>query len=787
MSQPSGWTGNFSASTCEADLKDRLFPGGFVMRAVRRGRARYSAFSPRSCTGGGEYSITRQPLEIFSTFAEAIHRRAHSPRLLAEFLGSQLPPASARKEEREYSRAYPLRSYVIELILVGFAYFTLADLGLRLASIHPNVTPIWPPTGVAIAGILLWGYRTAPAIFVSAFLINQLTAGSIFTSLAIACGNTLEPLIAVYLVRHLADGDQVFDTPTGIAKFALISLAATLVSATIGVSSLTLAGYAEGSSFIPVWLTWWLGDLAGALVVAPVVVLWAKSEPSLAPPQITRTGLTYLAAAAVGVMVFSPVLQQTALRDALAFLVIPPLLWASLRQGPRDTATVALIISGFAAWGTLMHGGPFAELSQNGSLMLLLAFMISTSVLSLALSTEVAMTHRIENEQRRRAEEMEVLWQATVQVAFGGSFEDLFRGCLERICRLTGWPAGHVYLPDDSKRSCGLRFSPVWYFERQELAPLACEIAGTVSRFGEGDEIWATEKQLSLKSSQLPRPIPLRARRKTLNKYGLHAAFAFPLYAEGKLQAVVEFFSSTRQPPDKHLLHIVGSIGEQLGRVLERRQNREQQRQTMAISDALNLTTIRSQVLESTLDALTSGVYLTDCHGRILYMNQTAKGQVATGNVIRLANSRLASINRMANVSFTRALDYAIGDKADLVASDVSTALRGGEDAGLVATILPLARGESSRIAAIFVQDPNVRPAIPGEALADLYGLTQSELRVLLAMATGACVKEASQELQIGETTAKTHLQRIYAKTNTSKQTELMRLVMSFTPPVRAA
>ena len=222
------------------------------------------------------------------------------------------------------------------LILVGFAYFALAYLGLRLASINPSATPIWPPTGLAIAAILLWGNRIAPAIFIAAFLINQLTAGSIFTSLAIACGNTLEAVIAGYLVRHWAEGEQVFDTPIGVMKFTLISLAATMVSATIGVSSLTLAGYAEMSSFISVWLTWWLGDLAGALVVTPVVLLWAKSEPaSLTPPQITGTGLTYLAAVAVGAIAFSPLLQQTPLHDALIFLVILPLLWASLRQGPR--------------------------------------------------------------------------------------------------------------------------------------------------------------------------------------------------------------------------------------------------------------------------------------------------------------------------------------------------------------------------------------------------------------------------------------------------------------------
>ena len=371
-------------------------------------------------------------------------------------------PTNVRRNAREPPRNHPIGADAVELILVGIAYFALAYLGLHLASINPSATPIWPPTGLAIAAILLWGNRIAPAIFIAAFLINQLTAGSIFTSLAIAGGNTLEAVIAGYLVRHWAEGEQVFDTPTGIAKFALISLAATLVSATIGVSSLTLAGYAEMSSFISVWLTWWLGDLAGALVVTPVVVLWAKSEPaSLTPPQITGTGLTYLAAVAVGVMVFGcPVMHHIPVHEALGFLVVLPLLWASLRQGPRDTATVALIISAFAVGCTLLQCGPFAKPNLNDSFILLLAFMISTAVLSLALSTDVAVRHRIENQQRQRALETEVLWQATVQVAFGGSFEDLLRGCLERICRLTGWPAGHVYLPDDINNPRRLLPSP---------------------------------------------------------------------------------------------------------------------------------------------------------------------------------------------------------------------------------------------------------------------------------------------------------------------------------------
>ena len=397
---------------------------------------------------------------------------------------------------REPPQNHPIGAYAVELILVGIAYLAFARLGLHLASINPSATPVWPPTGLAIAAILLWGQRIAPAIFIAAFLINQLTAGSIFTSFAIAGGNTLEAVIAGYLVRHWAGSEQVFDTPAGVTKFALISLAATLVSATIGVSSLAVAGYAEMSSFISVWFTWWLGDLSGAVVVTPVVVLWAKSEAaSLTPPQITGTGLTYLAAVAVGVMVFGcPVIHHIPVHEALAFLIVLPLLWASLRQGPRDTATVALIISAFAVGCTLLQCGPFAKPSLNDSFILLLAFTISTSVLSLALSIDVAVRRGIENQQRQRALETEALWQATVQVAFGGSFEDLLRGCLERICRVTGWPAGHVYLPDDVNNPRRLLPSPIWHFEREELAPLAHETTGGVLLFDEGlhGKKWAT-------------------------------------------------------------------------------------------------------------------------------------------------------------------------------------------------------------------------------------------------------------------------------------------------------
>jgi len=434
-----------------------------------------------------------------------------------------------------------------------------------------------------------------------------------------------------------------------------------------------------------------------------------------------------------------------------------------------------------------MQCGPFAKPSLNESFILSLAFMTSAAVLSLTLSADVAVRRRIENQQRQRALETEALWQATVQVAFGGAFEDLLRGCLGRICRVTGWPAGHVYLPDNINDPRRLLPSPVWHFEHEELAPLARETAEDALVVGEGlpCKVCETNKE-SLHDIWIP--ILLKPRKRLLLKHGLHAAFGFPLCSEGKLQAILEFFSETNQPPDQHVLYVVQSIGQQLGRLLERQQGQEQQRQAVAIADVLNLMSIRSGALEAMLNALAASVYLADRDGRIVYMNRAAERQVGTGNVIRIANGRLAPVDCKARLTLGRAIDVVIGD-GDLLTGGITVALAGVDHAGLIATILPLP-GENpsscrgARMAAIFMQDPIVMPPSAAEAFAQLYRLTGSELRMLLAMAPGLSVKEAAKMLGICENTAKTHLQHIYSKTGTSKQTELMRLFMSATPPI---
>lgn len=300
-------------------------------------------------------------------------------------------------------------SYAGDLVAIGAIYFALAKGGLALASIHPSATPIWPPTGVALAVVLLRGYRIWPAIFTAAMVANATTAGSVATSIAIATGNSLEAVVGAYLINQWSGGCNTFSTPNAVAKFALICVViATPISASIGLTSLATVGYIEPKNFADAWITWWLGDATGALVIAPVIVLWAAGHHhAFSRNEFFETVGVLATAAVVGLIAFSPLIEQTPGRDPLGFLAILPMLWAALRRGPRDTATVALVLAGSTIWGTLMGGGPFTSGPLNSSFLLVLMFLISITVPSLLLSADVEVRKKAEESLRRAQIELE--------------------------------------------------------------------------------------------------------------------------------------------------------------------------------------------------------------------------------------------------------------------------------------------------------------------------------------------------------------------------------------------
>ena len=309
-------------------------------------------------------------------------------------------PAPAPRDQPD-SRMQKGLSHLTLFVGLAAVYFLLAKAGLQLASINPSISPVWPPVGLAVAAVMLWGpMRVLPPVFLGAFLANVGITGAAGSSLLIAASNTLEAIIIGALLRRYSGGVRTFDTPLGIARFVLFALiSGTLLGATIGVSILVGTGHAAMSDASTLWTTWWLGDSAGVLVVAPVVVLWAIRRKPDKTFERKDTLIVFLSAAIVGIIAFSPLIAQSAIRAPLGFLAILPLVAAALRLNQRDTATTALILSAFAVWGTVLRAGPFAQPVVNDSFLLLVTFMISITVPSLALSAEVC-------ERRRQARDL---------------------------------------------------------------------------------------------------------------------------------------------------------------------------------------------------------------------------------------------------------------------------------------------------------------------------------------------------------------------------------------------
>jgi PAS domain S-box-containing protein len=297
---------------------------------------------------------------------------------------------------------------LLALALTATGYFVSAKLGLRLAFQHPSATPVWPPTGIALAALILFGYRLWPAIFVAAFLANITTAGSVATSFGIAVGNTLEGLIGAALAQKFARGPRAFDRPETIFRWTLVAaMLAPAVSATLGVGALTLGHYADASEFWRIWRTWWLGDAAGALIVAPTLILWADPTPLRWDRRriAEAVSMTVVLLATSG-WVFGVPFRWGVRTYPLPF-ALPLLAWAGFRLGRRGTSAGVIVLSALAIWGTLEGQGSFAQRDREESLLLLQIFLAVSSATALAVAASV--------QERKEAEEALALLAAAVE------------------------------------------------------------------------------------------------------------------------------------------------------------------------------------------------------------------------------------------------------------------------------------------------------------------------------------------------------------------------------------
>ena len=282
-------------------------------------------------------------------------------------------------------------------------YIIAGKIGLNLASLHASASPVWPPAGIALAAMLLLGYRAWPAIFVGAFIVNLTTAGDIATSVVIATGNTFEAVASAWLVNRFAGGKNVFDRPQGVFKFALVAAVSTVVSPLFGVTSLALDGFADWTNYSAIWLTWWLGDVTGDLIFTPLVLLWGlRWKLAWKKEEAVEVGVLLLLLGLLSAVVFGGWLEVSAKNYPIAFICGPIVIWTAFRFTQRETAMGIFILSVIAVWGTVHGFGPFVGLTENQSLLTVQSWTAVLAITAMALSAGMAERRRVEEELQQQ-------------------------------------------------------------------------------------------------------------------------------------------------------------------------------------------------------------------------------------------------------------------------------------------------------------------------------------------------------------------------------------------------
>ncbi len=257
---------------------------------------------------------------------------------------------------------------------------------------HRQVTPLWPPTGIAVVCLLLLGLRMWPGVALGAFLVNLSLGSSVLVALGISVGNTLAPVTACLLLRRSGFRPELDRLRDALALVFLGALAGMLVSATGGTGVLTLAGAVPTDAFWSTWSVWWTGDAMGVLVVVPFLLVLRRLRcPRGAGPHRWPRWFEAGAMLAVTAVVTLVATRSTV---SLLFIVSPVLIWAAFRFQLAGTAPCALLISVITISAAADGVGPFRGHELSTQMLTLQAFNGTIALIALSLSALVTERNR---------------------------------------------------------------------------------------------------------------------------------------------------------------------------------------------------------------------------------------------------------------------------------------------------------------------------------------------------------------------------------------------------------
>ena len=486
-------------------------------------------------------------------------------------------PVTSSFPQHQAKTVYSFR-FFIEALGVIIIYFAAARLGLSLASINANVSPIWPPSGLAIAAVILLGNRVWPAILIGAFLANYFTPVSLPVAAAIAIGNTLEAVTAGRFLQWF-EFHRAIDRAKDVFLFVVASFLCTIISATLGTFSVYAGGFAATDTLDTLWWTWWLGDSVGAVIVAPLILGWSKGSGAWSSKRYIEATLVFVLVAISTIATFSgsqpviPVRLYPIIR-----LTVPFFLWAAFRLGQRGTTVASAIVSIFAVWGTTKGLGVFAGRSTNESLILLQMFLGSNAVMFLFLAATVEERRSVAQTMRKGQHLLAANLAVTRILAESPALDIATNRILETIGTMLNWQVGDMWTPDGDGKS--LKCLSIWH---QQQAPVdSFKQANLEQSFLPGiglpGRVWSDLRPVWISDITTDKNFP---RAPSARIVGLRSAFAFPILCGDRFLGVMEFFSTDNREPDDALLTMFSSIGNQIGQFVERKRAEEEREQLL--------------------------------------------------------------------------------------------------------------------------------------------------------------------------------------------------------------
>jgi len=308
-------------------------------------------------------------------------------------------------------------SKTLRMLALAAMYFVAGRVGLLVAHVHVSVSPVWPATGIALGALLIWGIGFWPAVFAGAFLVNLTTnlphdvavVPRIIQAAGIAVGNTLEAVAGAWLVNRFANGCNAFQRVRDVFRYTFLAGSlSTAICATIGTLTLLGSGFLAKETYGAAWLTWWMGDMVGAVLVGPLILVWMRNPAvRFGVHRAMEALLLLMAILVISALNFSKMFSLADKHLPLAFLFFPFLAWTALRFDSRGVMAFVLVVCCLAINGTLRGAGTFAVGAQNSSLLIMQMFVSVAALTALVLAAAVAERKSAEEQFRHLNLELE--------------------------------------------------------------------------------------------------------------------------------------------------------------------------------------------------------------------------------------------------------------------------------------------------------------------------------------------------------------------------------------------